>query len=575
MLDMIASSVRKGPLMAAILSPFRMAFCVSLLLLLHFSATSQQNQSATDSPRGVVKSSTRLVVVDVVATDSKGRPVLGLKAEDFIVTEDGQPQRISDFSFQQPGVIPVETAVLPLNVVTNVPRFKATSLNVILLDAINGEFTSHAYAQDRLIKFLESNPTVQPTAIYALETKKLTLLHDFTTDTAALKKTLADYRPYGTARMSQVDLAASPFVSRGAFHTDEHTIESTLRGLNSLAQILSGYPGRKNLIWVSEAFPTSLMAEGAPQSGLNLTSAMFSHSTPKTPSSDPSANIARAQQAEAQQAQVQGSSPEDVMPGAGHNFIEELARIANALMNAHVALYPIDSAGLGQADHLSSQNNMKYLAERTGGKSFYNSNNVELGVRSSIDDGSTYYSLTYYPQNKNWNGAFRNIQITTSRPGVQLRYRLGYYALDPDKAANKDIKKVVQDVGMAMSSDTPTTSAVLFQATVVPSKGDGKVTVNFLIDPHSLVFEQREDGLAHAAVACAVFAYPDKGKPVINEGTSSVVALRPEKLLQAMQSRFPCSQTINLKSGHYTLRLGVVDRNTNLIGTAIIQTTVP
>ncbi|HJX85599.1 MAG TPA: hypothetical protein VJ723_14770, partial [Candidatus Angelobacter sp.] len=189
--------------------------------------------------------------------------------------------------------------------------------------------------------------------------------------------------------------------------------------------------------------------------------------------------------------------------------------------------------------------------------------------------GSTYYAVTYYPSNKNWNGLFRNIQVTTSRPGVQLRYRLGYYALDPDSVDKKDMKKLIQDVGVAMSSDTPTTSAVLFQATVVPSKGDGKVTVNFSIDPHSLVFEQGDDGLAHAAVACAVFAYPEKGKPIMTEGTSSVVALRPEKLAQAMQSRFPCSQTVNLKSGRYTLRLGVVDRNTNLIGTAIIQTTVP
>jgi VWFA-related protein len=562
---MMASSARKGLFMAVNRSPFRLAFCISFLLLLSVSATSQQDQPPADGTRGVVKSATRLVVVDVVATDSKGQPVLGLKAEDFIVSEDSRPQKISDFSLQQPGVIPVVTAALPPNVVTNVPRFKATSLNVLLLDAINGEFSSHAYAQDRLIKFLDSNPTVQPTAIYVLEVQKLTMLHDFTTDTAALKNTLANFRPAGTARMSQVDAAASSFVSRGAFHTDEHTIEATLRALNSLAQVLAGYPGRKNLIWVSEAFPTNLLAEGAPQGGVNLTAGIFSHSNPGT----------SLGQQDAQQALVTGNGPEDQMPGSGRGFDQQLARIANALMNAHVALYPIDAAGLGQADHLSSQNNMKALAERTGGKSYYNSNNIDLGVRTSIDDGSTYYALTYYPDNKNWNGAFRNIQVTTSHPGVQLRFRLGYYALDPDSAANKDMKKVVQDIGVAMSSDTPTTSAVLFQATVMPSKGDGKVTVNFSIDPHTVAFEQKEDGMAHAAVACAVFAYPDKGKPIMTEGTNSVVALKPEKLAQAMQSRFPCTQVVSLKSGHYTLRLGVIDRNTNLIGTAIIQTTVP
>src|SRR5258708_26115248 len=150
--------------MAAIRSPFRMALYVSFLLLPHFSITAQQNQQAADAPRGVVKSATRLVVVDVVATDSKGQPVLDLQSTDIIVSEDGRPQKIGDFSLQQPGVAPVETGVLPPNVVTNVPRFKATSLNVLLLDDIHGDFTSHAYPRDPLFQLLESNPPIPPTA---------------------------------------------------------------------------------------------------------------------------------------------------------------------------------------------------------------------------------------------------------------------------------------------------------------------------------------------------------------------------------------------------------------------------
>ena len=91
----------------------------------------------------------------------------------------------------------------------------------------------------------------------------------FTTDTRALKQTLADYRPHGINRMELQGAMASPFVTRGAFHTDEKTIVNTLGALKSLAQILAGYPGRKNLIWISEAFPVSLFADGIAQSGMN------------------------------------------------------------------------------------------------------------------------------------------------------------------------------------------------------------------------------------------------------------------------------------------------------------------
>jgi len=167
------------------------------------------------------------------------------------------------------------------NVYTNRPQLQhVSSLNVVLLDEINGQFASHAYAKERLEKFLESSTALQLTAIFALENKKVTLLHDFTTDTRALKQTLADYRPHGINRMELQGAMASPFVTRGAFHTDEKTIVNTLGALKSLAQILAGYPGRKNLIWISEAFPVSLFADGIAQSGLNSTVSGMMHSSP-------------------------------------------------------------------------------------------------------------------------------------------------------------------------------------------------------------------------------------------------------------------------------------------------------
>jgi len=62
-------------------------------------------------------------------------------------------------------------------VVSNVPRGNATGLNVILLDRINGESRNQVYAQDRLVKFLESGKPVQPTAVFVLD-QKLAVVHD-------------------------------------------------------------------------------------------------------------------------------------------------------------------------------------------------------------------------------------------------------------------------------------------------------------------------------------------------------------------------------------------------------------
>src|SRR5437763_3157824 len=533
------------------------------------SAQPAQNPVPEATSPETVKANTRLVVVDVIATDSKGQPITGLKQEDFRVFEDGREQKITDLIFREPAKSPSAPAPLESNIFTNVPQLQhASSLNVVLLDEINGESSSHMYAQERLQKYLESSPGLQLTAIFALENKKIALLHDFTTDAKALKQTVASYKPRGINRMELQGAMASPFLTKGAFHTDETSMENTLIALKSFAQILAGYPGRKNLIWISEAFPVSLFADGIGQGGLNTSASQLMHTSPNVGGRIP------LEQQETSQLQVQEFTAEDFNPAAGRSFASEITEVANALMNAHVSLYPVDAAGLGKTDLIASQSVMNTIAAGTGGRAFYNSNALDTGIRSSIDDGSTYYTLSYYPNNKLWNSRFRFIQIRTPHPDVNLRYRVGYYALDPEVA--KDPKQVTADLSEALTLDAPATTAVLFKAGVAPSeKEHNKVLVNFAIDPHTLSFTQKEDGLQHAQVSCAIIVYSEKGSFIKQEANHLNASLKPENYQKLMQQYFPCQKTIDLKSGKYILKLGVVDRVTNLIGTTTAKVTVP
>jgi len=267
-------------------------------------------------------------------------------------------------------------------------------------------------------------------------------------------------------------------------------------------------------------------------------------------------------------------SPDDFNPAAARSFASEITEVANALMNAHVSLYPVDAAGLGKTDRIASQSVMNTMAAGTGGRAFYNNNALDNGIRASIDDGSTYYTLSYYPNNKICNGKFRLIQIGASRPDVNLRYRVGYYAVDPE--VSKDPKQVTADLTEALTLDAPGTTAVLFQAGVVPSdKERNKVVVNFAIDPHTISFTQKDDGLQHAAVSCAIVVYSEKGSFVKQEANHLNATLKPENYQKLMQQYFPCQKTVELKSGKYVFKLGVVDRATNLIGTTMAKVTVP
>src|SRR5215467_9470217 len=111
-----------------------------------------------DNGTSVLKVKTRLVIVDVVARDSRGVPVADLKQEDFKVLEDGKEQPIRIFNFQHPDSSPAEAAPKagPANVVDNLPHFRSgRALNVILLDSLNTSRASQAFMRDEMIKFLD------------------------------------------------------------------------------------------------------------------------------------------------------------------------------------------------------------------------------------------------------------------------------------------------------------------------------------------------------------------------------------------------------------------------------------
>ena len=536
----------------------RCVLCFSFLFLTVAVLFGQTQPDTYQSPE-TLKTNTRLVVVDVVATDSHGQPVTDLTRDDFTMLEQGQSQRVSHFSFQHPGAAPpAAVRSLPPNVVTNAPKFSSTSLNVILFDSVNGDFASQAYARDQLVKFFSSAQLDRPVAIFALESR-LRLLHDFTTDAGSLRAAVEGYKfPASTAPTDSIESRASAFTTYGDFHTNDQTIETTLNQLNALAKILAGYPGRKNLIWLSESFPIVLFPEQIIASAPESLRGADGHN-----GGGPVLNGAP-------------SFMRMVESGASKDYAALVMKVADAMMAAQVAVYPVDAAGVGRNDHLASQHTANDMADRTGGKAFHNTNDLITSMRSSIDDGSTYYTLEYYPDNKKWDGQFRVIQVKTDRPGVTLRYRQGYYAVDPQKAAKDENDKVAEDLSRALELDTPAYTAVHFQAGVVPSSAAHKVLVNFAIDPRSVSFERTGDGLEHARVSCTVWAYArGKDKPVMSNGDTVKADLTPDVYQQMMRAYFPCKRELELKPGNYTLRLAVIDRSTNFMGTANAEVIVP
>lgn len=421
-----------------------------------------------------------MVVLDVIASDRRGNPMTNLKAADFRVLEQGQKQSIRVFEFKQPaaGISARPTAIkYPPNVFTNVQfAQRPAALNVILLDALNTDLQNHRRARLQMLRFLKTMPAGQPMAIYTL-TRGLHLLQDFTSDPSLLLEVVTNYRPKNSAvpysptdgprdGMLPAGAQTGNPLAAGLMESMQHFIENrdeldldtrvrlTSEALQTLSRTLAGYPGRKNLIWLSESFPLNLF----PDSGHEMYRYTF--------------------------------------PGrAGDYYDPILRKTTNSLVDAQISIYPVDAAGLvtlgldamdsgydalgrpkfgpayttvlrGQLEALAADHStMDKMAARTGGKAFYNSNDLPAAIQSSITHGSSYYLLGYYPTDKDWSGGFRKVEVKVNRPDINLRYRAGYYATD--KQINTD-SSAQNDIADALTLSNPPSTMLFFTATLTP-----------------------------------------------------------------------------------------------------------
>jgi len=301
------------------------------------AGTGQQQTGASSNgkasgPSSVLKIATHLVIVDVVATDHKGLPVTDLKQDEFRVMEDGKEEHVSVFSFQEPRVnsaaqpaqVVLVDAPLSPNVATNVRRFSGTGpLNVLLLDGLNTRMNNQQYVKTELVEFLKKLPADQPLAVYLLGTR-LQLLQDFTSDPAVLKDVLLHLKEFRSPLMDNAaggpekfwmeGMLLVPEVKRRMLEFQQETesdqvdqrVAITISALNSLARTLAGYPGRKNLIWVSENIPITIVPNKIPH----------------------------------------GKSAER----ARRSYDQVVASTANLLTDAQIAVYPVDARALVNSD---------------------------------------------------------------------------------------------------------------------------------------------------------------------------------------------------------------------------------
>jgi|SRR5580658_2053981 VWFA-related protein len=544
--------------------PFRIALCSALILNLAASPTILNAQQTSDEIPGItIRTSTRLVVVDVVVRDKKGQPVTGLKPEDFTVEENGKKQKIATFT--PPGANQGSAKTLPPGILSNHPEFlKPPGVpTVLLLDAANSGFTDQAYGRSQMIKYaLEQSRAGKPMAVMALS-DRLWVLQDFTTDPKILTAAINNLRPQSQILQpaaSVPHLTADSGLSNGTnlaisvaqsqlagfngmladYNRDRRTV-ITLQALQDLSRMLSGFSGRKTVVWLTADFPLNLIPMDQ--------------------------NISRAELMADLPSVRQNSVDKSAV--AGH-YGERVARYADAIKHAEadlasagIAIYPVDMRGIMTSGiDINTTFALQDIAAETGGKAYTNQNEIKDGIALAVADEDASYSLGYYPENKKWDGNFRNIKVKLDRGDTEVRYRKGYFALDPTLDKNW---KPDQEAAGAFQLNGPATQ-VSFMAQVKPTD-PGKAKVVFLVDAHTLATEDTSGG-KKMNVNFYAGVYSADGK---NLGGASTIKVDhtfdAASYQQVLDKGLMVQLDIAAPPDGKQLRLVVLDNKTGLLGT--------
>jgi hypothetical protein len=298
---------------------------------------------------------------------------------------------------------------------------------------------------------------------------------------------------------------------------------------------------------------------------------------------------------------VVGDSPSSME--AERNYGDRIRRTINLLNDAHVATYTIDAGGLvpeslgdpslsgrdqdGKIHHgidtnralsadafqrFSTHDALETIAVDTGGSYFGNRNDLDNAIKSAMRESSSFYMVGYYPSNKRWDRKFREIKLQVNRPGVQARYRRGYFAVNPTDW-RKDNGEGTLDAALAANS-LPSTQ-VTFMARALPALPDGDTVVEFAVDPSTLWFETEAENNHRCSLRFEVQAFTQEGKLVKVEVQSAEASLTAPTYERVRKQVLPMNVPIRLPSGKYILRLGVRDNVTGLFGTAELALDIP
>jgi VWFA-related protein len=352
-------------------APIRRSICV-LSLCCPFLAAAQTAAPPAELPVAKPVQVDRHIALDVVVNDKSGNPISGLQQEDFTLLNNKAPQNLVSFR-----AIDAKATDAPTEV-------------ILLVDAVNTNFTSVSYERQEIEHFLQQNggKLAAPTSIIFFEDTKTEMQRSPSQDGNAL---LAGFDRNMTG-LRDITRAAG-------FYGAEERLQLSLKTLGELAAYEIHRPGRKLIVWISPGWP---MLTG------------------------PRVEMSGSQQ---------------------RHIFESIVGMSTVLRQANITLYSVDPQGTNDAGTLRSfyyeeflkgvtapnksqvaNLALQVLATQSGGRVFTASNDIAGEISRCVMDAGPHYELSFESAPAERPNEYHSLQVKIDKPGLSVRTRTGYYA---------------------------------------------------------------------------------------------------------------------------------------------------
>jgi VWFA-related protein len=525
----------------------------------------------------------QLVEIDVFAKDKSGNPIEGLKADDFTVSEDGKPQKITNFQYMKLENDPVTAAAEATSDAPSLSirgpvlgeakkpdpsaavkaatasqitpakagevKYKDRRLMVLFFDMTSMPINDQIRAQDSAVKYVKTQITASDLVAIMTFSADVKVVEDFTDDRDKLIKDIKGLTVGEGGGFEYTDQSDAASDAGAAFSADdtEFNIFNTDRQLSALetaSKMLGTLPEKKALVYFA--------------SGMNRDS--------------------------------------------NGNNQAQLTATANAAVKANVAIYAIDTRGLvasaplgdatkqsssassvrtggaqmtAQSNFQGQQETLTTLSYDTGGKPLLDENDLSVGIVQAQKDISSYYIIGYNSGNMNLDGHFRKIDLKLKKDVVaKLDYRRGYFASKNWGKFDSDDKE--RQLTEALMMGEPMTDIDVRAEIDYFRLGRDSYFVPTEVKIPGSDLEMAKHGSAERTRLDYIGVVKDAKGNIINNVRDSIdIELKGDKAAEITKHPVAYDTGFDLKPGEYSLKMLVRENETGKIGTYETKFVIP